>query len=60
MLFVALVTGKIGRHVGLVKVLSLVTGEAFLIHGSGFDGAALDEFCGSQSFLKGGEGFAVP
>lgn len=43
---VALVAGEIRGHVRLVNVLSLVACQAFLIHGSGFDGTTLKEFCG--------------
>lgn len=51
MFFVAFVTSEIRRHVRLVKIFSLMAGKAFLIHGGGFDGTALEEFCGGEAFL---------
>ncbi len=41
---VAFVTGEMQRHVLLVQVFALMAGQAFLIHGTGCDRIAMEEF----------------
>lgn len=45
-LFVAFVTGEMQRHVLLVQIFALMASQAFLIHGTGCDGIAPEEFGG--------------
>lgn len=58
--FVALVAGEVRWHVWSVNILSLVAGEAFLIHGTRLDGAALEDLGGAESGLRGGPCLAMP